>query len=128
MSTIDRTRLTRLLATLGKPATQGSSNTQVASAGSQHHPVPAKPGGRDPLVLRARLRSRLTTLLESAGDFQQAAPLVTVQEILRWEFGENVVAHPQFERVAGKVAQALLADEKMEAAVYRVIETLLVSD
>ncbi|MNO99635.1 hypothetical protein D3C76_914090 [compost metagenome] len=83
---------------------------------------------RNPLVLRARLRSRLSTLREGAGDFLESAPLVTVQEILRWEFGENVVAHPQFDQVAGKVAQALLADEKMEAAVYRVIETLLQSD
>lgn len=128
MSGIDRTSLSRLLATLGKPAAQGRSSTQVASTGSQHHPAPAKPGTRNPLVLRARLRSRLTTLRESAGDFLEAAPLVTVQEILRWEFGENVVAHTQFEQVARKVAQALLADEKMEAAVYRVIETLLASD
>jgi len=128
MSGIDRTSLSRLLATLGKPPAQGSSSTQVASTGRQHHPAPAKPGARNPLVLRARLRSRLTILRESAGDFLEAAPLVTVQEILRWEFGENVVAHTQFEQVAGKVAQALLADEKMKAAVYRVIETLLASD
>lgn len=128
MSGIDPTRLSRLLAALGKPAAQGSSNARVASTSTLPHPATAKPGPRDPLVLRARLRNRLVALRESTEDFQNAAPLITVQEILRWEFGENVVAHAEFERVVGKVAQALLADEKTAGAVYRVIETLLGSD
>lgn len=128
MSGIDPTRLSRLLATLGKPATQGSSNARVASTGNQPQPAGTKPGPRDPLVLRARLRNRLAALRENTKDFQDVAPLITVQEILRWEFGENVVVHAEFERVVGKVAQALLADEKTAGAIHRVIETLSESD
>jgi|GEM_PF-2007221 len=128
MSAIDPTRLSRLLATLGRPATQGSANARVAATGNPTQPATPRPGPRDPQVLRARLRGRLLTLRESAEDFHVVAPLVTVQEILRWEFGENVVAHGEFERVVGKVAAALLADEKTAGAVYRVIDTLLAAD
>lgn len=124
MPGIDPTRLSRLLATLAKPAAQGSGNARAASTGPQTPPATTRPAPRDPMVLRARLRSRLAALRESAEDFQEVAPRVTVQEILRWEFGERVVEHAQFGQVADKVVAALLTDEKTADAIHRVIETL----
>ncbi len=123
MPGIDATRLSRLLATLGKPAhttTSVQAPTTAVNPGARK-----KTAARDPAVLRARLRNRLVALKQAPEDFDRAAPIITVQEILRWEFGESIVAHAEFEQIAGKVAEALLADEKIEGAIQRVIKTLL---
>ncbi|MHA6194714.1 hypothetical protein ACX3YG_10125 [Pseudomonas wadenswilerensis] len=125
MNGIDPTRLSRILASLSKPAQGNANASRTAQTGASTSSAPPRPGPKDPVVLRARLRSRLLALRNSEEDFTANAPVVTVQEILRWEFGEAVVAHSEFERVARKVAEALLADEKVGSAVYRVIETML---
>ncbi|MFD2645467.1 hypothetical protein [Pseudomonas japonica] len=120
MTGIDPTRLSRILTSLSKPAQGNAKASSAAPAGSA-----ARPDPKAPAVLRARLRSRLRALRQSQEDFNARAPIVTVQEILRWEFGENVVTHSEFERVAEKVAEAMLADENVAGAVYRVIEAML---
>lgn len=128
MSGIDPTRLSRLLATLGKPAAQGSGSNQVKATGAPAATPLAKSTARDPEQLRARLRKRLADLWQGSEDFHALAPTITIQEILRWEFGENVVNHGEFGRVVDKVVAALLDNEETGAALHRVIETLLGSE
>lgn len=79
---------------------------------------------REPAVLKSRLQGRLRALKQSDADFSEAAPIVTVQEILRWEFGEDVFEHAEFERVASQVAEALLSSEPMRGTIQRLIDEL----
>ena len=79
MSKIDSTRLSQVLAALAKP------KERVTSTSTNNAPsAKAKKGVKDLDVLRTRLQSRLQGLKKKAEDFHAAAPVVTVQEILRW--------------------------------------------
>ena len=124
MTQIDPARLARVLNSLIKPKeSSGSARTGNVSNTS----TPATRGSaRDPAVLKARLRTRLQALRDNDADFASAAPQVAVQEILRWEFGEEVLEHGEFERVATQVAESLLAHDSLGPAMQRMIERLIV--
>ena len=123
MTQIDPARLARVLNSLIKPKeTAGSAGAGKASAAS----TPATRGAsRDPAVLKARLRTRLEALKSDDTDFGTTAPQVAVQEILRWEFGEDALEHAEFERVAAQVTESLLAHERLGPAMRRMIEGFL---
>lgn len=125
MPQIDPARLSRVLASLSKPKERvnSSSARETKEAISDK----AQKGQRSLTVLRARLQDRLTKLKRDPGTFHETAPIVTVQEILRWEFGESVLEHAEFERVAKKVAEAMLQDNQLQDAVFRIIDELIAS-
>lgn len=85
----------------------------------------ARRGGRSSEALRARLRERLTNLKMVSGDFHEAAPIIAVQEILLWEFGERILERSEFESVSKKIAQTMLEDKQLASAIARVIQTLV---
>jgi len=124
MTRIDSARLARVLASLTQPKarTNLAKNTSVGGVSIQAA-VQRAPARRDPTVLKTRLTQRLKTLKKS-NNFAEAAPIVTVQEILRWEFGEETFQHPDFERIAGQVAFVLMHDESLKSAVENVIRTM----
>ncbi len=97
MSKIDSTRLSQVLAALAKPKERVTS-----SAANNTSAAKVKKGEKDLEVLRVNLQSRLRDLKKSTEDFQEAAPVITVQEILRWEFGENILEHPEFGNISKK--------------------------
>ena len=120
MSKIDSTRLSQVLAALAKPKERVTSST-ASSQGA----VKAKKGTKDLEVLRTHLQSRLQDLKQSTEDFHEAAPLITIQEILRWEFGENIVEHPDFGLVSKKVAQTMLENQQLEKAIYGIVDRMV---
>lgn len=123
MPQIDPARLSRVLASLSKP------KERVDSSAAQGTRSPtserAQKGQRSPAILRARLRDRLAKLKQGPGSFHEIAPLVTVQEILRWEFGESILEHAEFERVTKKVAETMLEDKQLQAAIFRIVDELV---
>lgn len=124
MTQIDAARLSRVLASLTKPKerTDSTSKAGEAATGVARGKTSAL---RDSAILKSRLSERLKALKKSSTDFAEAAPIVTVQEILRWEFGEEIFQHPDFERIAGQVASVLMSDESLRGAVERVTGRLL---
>ncbi len=124
MTQIDTARLSRVLASLTKPKERAdsTSETQVTTTALTKNKAVAMP--RDPAILKQRLRERLKALQNSNEEFSTAAPIVTVQEILRWEFGEEIFQHPDFERIAGQVATVLMSDESLKNSVKTVIKNM----
>lgn len=118
MSRIDPARLSRILASLAKPGTRvDASNKQGATNSSGK----IRNGRKDPAVLRASLKERLVRLRRSSEDFDSAAPVILVQEILLWEFGRDIVEHVSFEQAVKSIADAMLADRNAEAAISRLL-------
>lgn len=104
---IDRAGVVRVLGLLtGDRATAARGRSESARAAvSAAGAVAAK--GRSLDNLRARLRVRLTRLKHESSDYERQAPEVAVREVLAWQFGEEVTAHPAFGRVAREVAGAI---------------------
>lgn len=121
MTQIDAARLSRALASLSKPKERADSTSDTSEV-SAPRPRGQTNKVREPAVLKSRLQGRLRALKQSDADFSEAAPIVTVQEILRWEFGEQVFEHAEFERVASQVAEALLSSEPMRGSIQRLID------
>ncbi len=126
MSRIDPARLTRILSALRQPEAPVSSSR--ASSATQATSKKATKGARDPAVLRARLRERLLGLKQRGAGFAEAAPIITVQEILRWEFGDGILDHADFNEVTKKVATTMLADSQLQGAIDRIISDLVSAD
>lgn len=121
MTQIDPARLARVLASIRElqgPAKAAKPVVEPSAPGQRR-------SARDPAVLRARLRERLLKIDRSSPEFASASPVITVQEVLRWEFGDTVLEHPQFDQVVRRVAQSLLSDTQTEASIRRVVDNLL---
>ncbi|NWB95766.1 hypothetical protein HX882_07695 [Pseudomonas gingeri] len=119
MSKIDTTRLSTVLAALAKPKERvGSTLTNGASPGK------TSKGASDVEVLRSRLQNRLLSLKRQSSGFDEAAPTITVQEILRWEFGEQILEHPEFGRIAEKVTKTMLENQQLEKKIQNVIDEM----
>lgn len=123
MSKIDTTRLSHVLAALAKPKERVASSTS-----SNAHPSKSQKTGKNLEVLRKRLRSRLNTLKQNPEGFREAAPIVTVQEILCWEFGEGILEHSEFKRIAQKVAETMIENPQLGDAIYAIAEQMVSGD
>ncbi|WP_024616445.1 hypothetical protein [Pseudomonas kilonensis] len=120
MSKIDSTRLSQVLAALAKPKERVTS-----SAANNTSAAKVKKGEKDLEVLRVNLQSRLRDLKKNTEDFHEAAPVITVQEILRWEFGENILEHPEFGNISKKVAETMLENQDLEKAIYGIVDRMV---
>ncbi|BBH33909.1 hypothetical protein [Pseudomonas sp. St290] len=120
MSKIDSTRLSQVLAALAKPKERVNS-----SAANNANAAKVKKGEKDLEVLRVHLQNRLRDLKKGTEDFHDAAPVITVQEILRWEFGENILEHPEFGNISKKVAETMLENQELEKAIYGIVDRMV---
>lgn len=118
MSRIDPARLSRILASLAKPGVRVDASNKH---GATHSSGKIRNSRKDPAVLRANLKERLARLRRSSEDFDSAAPVILVQEILLWEFGRDIVEHVSFEQAVNSIADAMLADRNAEAAISRLL-------
>lgn len=120
MSKIDSSRLSQVLAALAKPKERVTSSTT-----SNANVAKVKKGEKDLEVLRVHLQSRLRDLKKNTEDFREASPVITVQEILRWEFGESILEHPEFGNISKKVAETMLENQELEKAIYGIVDRML---
>lgn len=120
MSKIDSVRLSNVLAALAKPKEQVRSSSATSTT-----PSKTAKQGRDVNVLRTRLQHRLLSLKSDVGEFQQAASVITVQEVLRWEFGDKILEHADFDFVVKRVTADMLGNEKLRSSISKVITTLV---
>lgn len=122
MSKIDSVRLSNVLAALAKPKEQVKSSSTARAT-----PSKTAKQSQDVKVLRARLKNRLGSLKLGSEEFQQVASVITVQEILRWEFGDRILEHAEFDFVVNQVTADMLGNEKLRSAISKVIEALVSS-
>lgn len=120
MSKIDSNRLSQVLGALAKP-----KERVTPSAANNVSAAKVKKGEKDLEVLRVHLQSRLRDLKKHTGNFHEAAPVITVQEILRWEFGESILEHPEFGNISKKVAETMMEDQALEKAIYGIVDRMV---
>lgn len=125
MTRIDPNRIADVfrLLSLDKPATAAKARRAESQPERKTNAVEAVPA-RDPETLRERLRARLSRLKREAPDFETLAPEVTVREILIWEFGEEILNHPDFQQVASSVAETMQASNKVQHQLARLISQI----
>lgn len=119
MSRIDPARFSRILASLASPKGKASASIQVESSEQL-----SKKARKDISVLRTSLKKRLSKLRISSDDFDSAAPVVLVQEILYWEFGSEIVEHAAFEKATRAISDALLSSPQTQTSLVRLLSTL----
>jgi hypothetical protein len=83
-----------------------------------------EPQNHDKEVLRQRLRQRLQRLSQEDIDFSEVAPEVTIKEVLIWEFGDQVMNHPEFNLLANKVTRAMQGNEKIALQLQKLIRDM----
>lgn len=123
MSKIDPTRLPQVLAALSKPKEKLVSGTANNST-----EVKPRKETKDLGALREHLQVRLLYLKKNTNTFHNTAPIITIQEILRWEFGDSILDHSEFGSISNKVAQTMLENQELEKAIYAVINELIPSN
>jgi hypothetical protein len=120
VSKIDSVRLSNVLAALAKPKEQVRSSSAASTT-----PSKTAKQGRDVNVLRTRLQNRLRSLKPDVEEYQQAASIITVQEVLRWEFGDRILEHADFDFVVKRVTADMLGNEKLRSSISKVITALV---
>ncbi|WP_220815276.1 hypothetical protein [Pseudomonas paralcaligenes] len=121
MSRIEPSRLVQILASLTSPQSKAGANARRNEAAG---PKAAK-APRDISILRGTLKSRLKKLRQiSANEFESAAPVVLVQEILLWEFGSEIAEHDAFKKATSSISEALQASPDAQGSLKRLINLL----
>lgn len=120
---IDPSRLSRLLLALQKPEAARSNESDRAKQ-TTTQTRGSHTTTRDIKVLRKEIQSRLKALDKMSEDYDSAAASITIQEILRWEFGSDILDHSEFNRISSSIAQTLLADEKMAVSLQKLARDL----
>lgn len=118
MSRIDPLRLSRVLSSLARP-----KGERVSGHGAVTQGTAQKGELRNITQLRSSIGQRLRKIRDH-DDFNSLAPVITVQEILCWEFGASVLEHTEFERVMQAVVSEMLSDEHTESIFRKIISNL----
>lgn len=118
MSRIDPLSMSRVLSSLAR-----RKGERVLGHGAVTRGTVEKGDIRNITQLRERIANRLQKIRDH-DDFHSLAPVITVQEILCWEFGVSVLEHAEFEGVMQTVVREMLSDEHAELIFRRIISNL----
>jgi hypothetical protein len=125
MADIDPTRLSTIFKTLSstdslKVHAKGSSAAKKSEAPSQSVTI-KKVESRDRNTLKNSLKQRLLKLKKSDTDFATKAPIAAIQEILLWEFGENIINHPDFNHLSLSVVKQVSTNSELMTYLQKLI-------
>lgn len=127
MNRIDPSRIAGIFRTLatdsGKPAASGKKTESHTQSKQLDSTKEIK--SHDENVLRQRLHKRLKRLYTEADNFLDLAPEVTIKEVLIWEFGDNILDHPEFNAIAKKVTQTVQMSENTSLHLKNLIQQLI---
>lgn len=123
MPPIDPTQLTGIFKTLSsteaiKPHGEKSKKTSHKNAPS----IEVK-GTRERSKdeLKKQLRYRLRKQKVEDKNFAANAPAIAIKEILIWEFGEDILDHPEFKHFSDIVLKELAANKELAAYIHNLI-------
>jgi hypothetical protein len=125
MADIDPTRLSTIFKTLSSTdavKVHGKTNSATKQSDAPGQSVNIKKvesRGRD--LLKNSLKQRLLKLKKSDADFERKAPIVAIQEILLWEFGDNIINHPDFNHLSLSVAKQVSTNTELKTYLQKLI-------
>lgn len=110
------------LVELVRTSTAAKRGTVGTSGGSPQ--APAAAGPRDVEDLKRRLKGALGGIDARAKDAARDGRRALVREIVLWEFGGGLAAHPEFAAMLEAVEGAVAADARLAEKFARVIAEL----
>ena len=125
MTRIDPSRIAEIFRSL---ASESAEHVRHKHNHAHHNALATNPEkdfkSHDKDVLRQRLRQRLQRLSQEDIDFSAVAPEVTIKEVLIWEFGDQVMSHPEFNLLAAKVTRTMQGNEKIAFQLQKLIRDM----
>jgi hypothetical protein len=122
MPRINTGRISDILRSLSSPVS-ATKKTELAKNSSPI--VKAKIQKRDENTLKIKLISRLTELQKHPEEFEKNAPLVAVQEIMIWEFGDQFLNHHDFKKITSLISYNIKDSPELTEHMSKMIKTLL---
>lgn len=119
MQNIDPTRLSAIFKSLATRESVIESKSETKQGEPAIHSGPSlaikKVAARDSDLLKQNLRSKLRKLKAQNTDFETKAPLIAIREILLWEFGEDILNHPDFNHFTQVVTREVSSSAELLA-------------
>lgn len=126
MPEIDPTKLYTIFRTLSSEVSKGKY-IKPDAAQSPKQPAPSlsfrKGPPRDKEALMKNLIKRLKEI-KSDENYRSKAHTIAIQEILLWEFGENMINHPNFKQLSTSIAQQVAASKNLNAYLEKFISEI----
>lgn len=118
MAGIDPTKLYAIFRALSTGISEGNKSgkrdsTKAAEKSAVRSLTIGKSAQRDKDVLRESIKRRLTEI-KSDENYKAKAPVLAIQEILLWEFGEDIINHPSFKQLSTSVAQQVTSNTDLK--------------
>lgn len=127
MPNIDASRLSAIFKSLSslealKTPVTGRKPGEVAAQSSPALTI-QKVVPKDKEALKKSLRIELHKLKQQRGDFEKKAPLVAIKEIILWEFGEDIINHPDFNHFTQVVTEQVAKNQDLIAYLTTLISS-----
>lgn len=129
MTNIDPSRLTAIFRNLS--TTETPKNTTPGDkdiTGKKNESSPSveikKNASKSKGELKKQLAARLIKLNQQDASYSEKAPVVVVREILLWEFGENMLNHPEFNHLTQLIVTQVKDNEELTAYLEKLIDSL----
>ncbi|WP_185232965.1 hypothetical protein [Teredinibacter franksiae] len=123
MIKIGSEQITSLLRSLA--LSEASTVSPAANSVKPKATQPVSRAKRDPAVLKDNIAKRLKRLRAEGEDLTESAPTVTVQEILLWEFGEEILNHAEFKPVVDAIVNVISKNDQTKQHLIELIATLV---
>lgn len=125
MTNIDPSRLTAIFRALSSTETYKSQSAESnpekkKTSASKSISIEEKPK-RDKEALKEILSIRLKKLKKEDPEFQKKAPLIAIKEILLWEFGEDLINHPDFNYISQVVTEQVNTNQPLHNYMEKLI-------
>jgi hypothetical protein len=79
---------------------------------------------RDKETLKKNIYLRLTKLKnQDPSKFKEKAPAIVIKEILIWEFGDNLLNHPEFNYFSQTIINQVKGHNELEAYLSKLIDS-----
>ena len=127
MSNIDPTRLSAIFRTLSSKdvlkTTEGKHSDDKAEISTQSVLL-QKALVKDKTQLKNSIRQRIAALKKAGESLENKAPLITIQEILLWEFGDDIMNHPDFNYLSNSIAAQVKNNGELMAYLQKFVEDI----
>jgi ABC-type microcin C transport system permease subunit YejB len=127
MARIDPLRIGRIFQTLSKPSAQSAGQSSVSTAKQNTSKQQANASGNKPRskeALKASMVSRLSRVDKLSDGYLNKATIIMVQEIMQWEFGEDIINHAEFNDIVTEIANTLLQHAQMKQTIQDALKQL----
>ena len=124
MADIDPSRLSAIFRALSsKESMRACDNKNYGSKSevSAHSITIQKTNTKSKEYLKSKINLRISKLKKTDVAFQEKATAVTIQEILLWEFGDEIINHPDFNLLSLSIIKKVTKNHELFAYLQKFI-------